>query len=379
MRALLGQSYYLRFDPKLWAAMQPYAPLGTLYAASVLRERAHDVALFDAMLAESEREWDDALARVRPDLAVLYEDSFNYLSKMCLLRMRQAALTMIDMAVARGCPVVVSGSDASDHAELYLAQGARFVIVGEGDATLAALVDRLDGRTTTPVEAIAGLVFRDDDTGRVVRTPPRPLVDDLDALPYPAWDLVDIDAYRDRWRGRHGVFSMNLVTTRGCPYHCNWCAKPIWGQRYHSRSPEDVVDELTWLVRDFRPDHLSFADDILGVTPGWLPRFADLLGARGVRVPFKCLSRADLLLRDGEVEALGRAGCQTVWMGAESGSQRVLDAMEKGVRVEQIEAATRRLRDQGIEVGFFLQFGYPGETRDDIRAHIRPGAHLWPG
>ena len=253
MRVLLGQLYYLRFDPKLWAAMRPYPPLGTLYAASVLRERGHDVALFDAMLAESERGWSDALERVRPNLAVLYEDSFNYLSKMCLLRMRQAALTMIDMAVACGCPVVVSGSDASDHPELYLARGARFVIAGEADATLAELVGRLDGRTTTPFDAIAGLVFRDDNTGRVVRPPTRPLVDDLDALPYPAWDLVDINAYRDRWRGRHGVFSMNLVTTRGCPYHCNWCAKPIWGQRYHSRSPENVVSELTWLVRDFHP------------------------------------------------------------------------------------------------------------------------------
>lgn len=363
MRALLGQSYYLRFDPKLWATMRPYPPLGTLYAASALRERGHDVALFDAMLADSERAWSDALDRVRPDLAVLYEDSFNYLSKMCLLRMRQAALTMIDMAVARGCPVIVSGSDASDHPELYLTRGARFVIAGEGDATVAELVDRLAGRTTTPFEAIAGLVFRDDDTGRVVRTPTRPLVDDLDALPYPAWDLVDLDAYRDRWRGR---LSMNLVTTRGCPYHCNWCAKPIWGQRYHSRSPENVVNELAWLVRDFRPDHLWFADDILGLTPGWLARFAELLAARGLMVPFTCLSRADLLLRDGEAEALRRAGCRTVWMGAESGSQRVLDAMEKGVRVEQIVEATRRLHDQGIEVGFFLQFGYPGETRDDI-------------
>ena len=366
MRALLGQSYYLRFDPTLWEAMQPYPPLGTLYAASALRERAHEVALFDAMLAESEREWDVALERVRPDLAVLYEDSFNYLSKMCLLRMRQAALTMIDMAVARGCPVVVSGSDASDHAELYLTRGARFVIAGEGDATLVELVDRLDGRTSTRFEAISGLVFRDDDTDRVVRTRTRRLVDDLDALPYPARDLVDVDAYRHRWQQRHGAFSMNLVTTRGCPYHCNWCAKPIWGQQYHSRSPENVVGELTRLVRDFRPDHLWFADDILGLAPGWLPRFADVLAAQGLRVPFKCLSRADLLLRDGEVEALRRAGCRTVWMGAESGSQRVLDAMEKGIRVEQIVEATRRLHHEGIEVGFFLQFGYPGETRDDI-------------
>jgi radical SAM superfamily enzyme YgiQ (UPF0313 family) len=366
MKILLGQSYYLRFDPKLWAAMRPYPPLGTLYAAGVARERGHDVALFDAMLADSEGGWADALDRVAPTVAVIYEDNFNYLSKMCLLRMREAAFTMIEMAAARQCDVIVCGSDATDQPEAYLARGARFVIAGEGEATLAELVDRLDGRTSSSFETIAGLVFRDDATGRVVRTPRRSLVDDLDALPYPAWDLVDVDAYRDRWHERHGSFSMNLVTTRGCPYHCNWCAKPIWGQRYHSRSPENVVSEVTWLARDFRPDHLWFADDILGLTPGWLSRFADLLAARGLRVPFKCLSRADLLLRDGEVEALRRAGCQTVWMGAESGSQRVLDAMEKGVRVEQIGEATRRLKDSGIEVGFFLQFGYPGETRDDI-------------
>jgi len=364
MKTLLGQSYYLRFDPKLWAAMQPYAPLGTLYAASVLREGGHHVGLFDAMLAESEAGWGEALDRVRPELAVIYEDSFNYLSKMCLLRMREAALTMIDMAVARGCTVIVSGSDATDHPTLYLDRGARFVIAGEGEATLAELVDRLDGRTTTPFTSIAGLALLDE--GRVVRTADRSPLGDLDALPFPAWDLVDVDAYRRRWLDRHRLFSMNVVTTRGCPYHCNWCAKPIWGQRYHSRSPDNVVRELTWLARDFRPDHVWFADDILGLTPGWLPRFADLLEAAAVRVPFKCLSRADLLLRDGEIAALRRAGCQTVWMGAESGSQAVLDAMEKGIQVEQIVDAVGRLHDAGIEVGLFLQFGYPGETRADL-------------
>src|SRR5512141_1339981 len=97
-RLLLGQSYYLRFDPKLWAAMQPYPPLGTLYAASYLRERGHEVALFDAMLAESEDEWEAAVREQRPDFAIIYEDNFNYLSKMCLLRMREAAFRMLAMA-----------------------------------------------------------------------------------------------------------------------------------------------------------------------------------------------------------------------------------------------------------------------------------------
>src|SRR5512147_908980 len=114
---LLGQSYYLRFDPKLFAAKQPYPPLGTLYAASYLRARGYDVAVFDAMLAESENEWAAALNRHQPRYAILYEDNFNYLSKMCLLRMREAAFKMITMAQARGCTVILCGADATDHAD----------------------------------------------------------------------------------------------------------------------------------------------------------------------------------------------------------------------------------------------------------------------
>jgi radical SAM superfamily enzyme YgiQ (UPF0313 family) len=164
---------------------------------------------------------------------------------------------------------------------------------------------------------------------------------------------------------------MNMVTTRGCPYHCNWCAKPIWGQRYNSRSPENVVSELALVRERYQPDHVWFADDILGLKPGWLPRFAELVEAQDVRVPFKCLSRADLLLREGEIDALGRAGCYSVWIGAESGSQKILDAMEKGARVEQIQQACARLHTAGIRVGFFLQFGYPGETWDDIQLTLK--------
>ena len=199
----------------------------------------------------------------------------------------------------------------------------------------------------------------------------RPDISKLDALPFPAWDLVDVEKYRAIWLKRHGYFSMNMVTTRGCPFHCNWCAKPIWGQRYHSRSPENVAAEMKWLKETYRPDHIWFADDILGLKPGWLARFADALEAQGSRIPFKCLSRADLLTRVGEVDALALAGAQTVWMGAESGSQKILDAMDKGTRIEQIHEAARRLKGAGIRVGFFLQFGYPGETREDIEKTIQ--------
>ncbi|HEX7975088.1 MAG TPA: radical SAM protein [Anaerolineales bacterium] len=362
---LLGQSYYLRFDPKLWEAMQPYPPLGALYAASYLRSQGYSVTLFDAMLAKSEVEWVEALEKSKPLFAVLYEDNFNYLSKMCLLRMRQAAFEMISMARQKGCTVIVGGADASDHAAEYLHAGADYALLGEGELSLGELLDSLSGRCDRPLDSIQGIAFLLG--GEIRLTARRPDIHDLDALPFPAWDLVDIPRYRETWLKRHGYFSMNMVTTRGCPFHCNWCAKPIWGQRYHTRSPDNVAAELKWLKDTYHPDHIWFADDIFGLKPGWVPRFANLLKAQGAQVPFKCLNRADLLLREGEVEALKQAGCQIVWMGAESGSQKILDAMDKGTTVQQIYDAARCLKQAGIQVGFFLQFGYPGEGLADIQ------------
>jgi anaerobic magnesium-protoporphyrin IX monomethyl ester cyclase len=363
---LIGQAYYLRFDPKLWRAQQPYAPLGALYAASYLRSQGHSVAFFDAMLAESEREWAEALDRHTPAVAVIYEDSFNYLSKMCLLRMRQAALQMIEFARDRGCPVVVSGSDATDHPDIYLKRGAAAVILGEGELTLLEVAARLKARAS--LCDVAGVAFAGTD-GAVQRTPQRPFIKALDDLPFPAWDLVDVPRYRAIWQRRHGYYAMNVTTTRGCPYHCNWCAKPIYGQRYTVRNPQSVVDELLWLARQYRPEQISIVDDVFGLQPGWIQMFARLLSDAHLRIPFRCLMRADQIDED-VTAALAQAGCRMVWMGAESGSQRILDAMEKGVRVEQIRDAARRLHERGIAVGLFLQFGYPGEMWEDIAATL---------
>ena len=375
-RILFGQSYYLRLDPKLYAAMQPYPPLGTLLAAAYLRRRGHEVGLFDAMIAESERGWDESLGRHKPRYAVLYEDNFNYLSKMCLLRMREAAFRMIELAKSRGCEIILCGADATDHYEEYLRRGADYVLIGEGEETLGELMDALEDIRPVPTAGIAGLAWR-DVSGASHCNPRRPDISRLDDLPIPAWDLVDVDRYRNIWRTRHGYYSMNMITTRGCPYHCNWCAKPIWGQRYNTRSPENVVDELAYIRDRYRPDHVFFADDIFGLKPGWIERFGELVNSRGIRVPFKCLMRADLV-KQSVVDGLRQAGCETVWLGAESGSQKILDAMEKGTTVEQIAEARRRLGAAGIRVAFFLQFGYPGETRDDVEKTIAMVRTLLP-
>lgn len=366
---LLTHSYFLHFDPKELRAMMPYPPLGTLYAASYLRSAGFSVALHDVMLAQHEGDIGEALAHHRPGVVVIYDDEFNYLTKMCLTRMREAAFAMTKIAKLRGCKVIIFSSDASDHIERYFLHGADYVICGEAEETLRQLMENLLRNSGPPVESIQGLAFMKGN--EVVRTSPRKILENLDLLPFPAWDLVELEQYRQAWKQKHGYFSLNMVTTRGCPFHCNWCAKPIYGQVYHSRSPENVVEEMLALRETANPDHIWFADDIFGLKPGWISRFDELVNARNAAIPFKCLSRADLLLKEYNIRHLKNAGCRTVWIGAESGSQKVLDAMEKGTTVEQIYEATSLLHQNNIRVGFFLQYGYPGETRDDIERTLR--------
>ncbi len=366
---LLTHSYFLRFDPKEHRAMMPYPPLATLYAASYLRQRGMNVALHDVMFAEREEDLAAQLNRHQPKIVVIYDDCFNYLTKMCLSRMREAAFKMAKLSKDRGCTVVVFSSDATDHLEKYFSHGVDFVICGEAEQTLAELSTLLLGRIGKKLEEITGLAFQKN--GEIVRTLKRELIKNLDELPYPAWDLIDLETYRSAWHKRHGYFSLNLVTTRGCPFHCNWCAKPIYGQVYHSRSPENVVEEMKFLKKFANPDHIWFADDIFGLKPAWIARFNEAVNRENAKIPFKCLQRVDLLLREDNIQHLKSAGCQTVWIGAESSSQKILDAMEKETTVDQIYRATNLLHNIGIRVGFFLQFGYPGEMKEDIEKTLQ--------
>jgi anaerobic magnesium-protoporphyrin IX monomethyl ester cyclase len=284
---------------------------------------------------------------------------------MCLTRMREVAYEILEASRQAGAIVLANGSDASDHAGEYLHAGFSGVLLGEAEWTLLDAVRQLLAAGEGALPAIAGIAYLDRSSQQVIENPRRPLMRDLDQLPMPARDLVDIDQYRQAWRQAHGVFSLNLVSSRGCPYQCNWCAKPIYGDSFAVRSPKSVAEEISELKFRFGADHLWFADDIFGLRPRWVKNFAEEIERRDAAVPFKMQSRVDLMTR-GTVEALRRAGCTEVWMGVESGSQKILNAMEKGTRVEQVLHARENLRREGIRSGYFLQFGYPGETWDDI-------------
>lgn len=373
---LLTHSYFMHFDPKQARAMMPYPPLGTLYAAAVLEASGHRVQLFDTMLAQSEQELKAVLQQHQPKILAIYDDDFNYLNKMCLTRMRDAVFTMSRIAKEFDIPVIVHGSDAADHTEQYLSYGAAAVVIGEGEQTLLEVCSSFLKNQIEELQFIKGLAFNAE--GKIVRTEQRSVLKSLDVLPFPAWNLIDWDRYRTIWKKHHGYFSVNMVTTRGCPYHCNWCAKPIYGQMYNSRSPENVVEEIVQLQSLVQPDHIWFADDIFGLKPEWVQRFSELINERNINIPFKIQSRADLLLRNNEVKALASAGCSEVWIGAESGSQKILDAMEKGITLRQISEARRLLKKHRIEAAFFLQFGYSGESKEDIHATIATVKDLMP-
>ena len=366
---LVCHSYFLRFDSKQQQRAKPYPPLATLQVASVLRNAGHEVTFFDAMLADDFSRFERQLDVLKPQLVLFYEDNYNFLSKMCLGRMRRACFEMLGVARQRGARLITAGADASDAPDKYLAAGADVVLHGEALATLMAVIDRLNANAQIDAsELIAGLP--DVSVAGVPRSRGVAGLPEPAFAPLPAWDLIDIEKYRRVWQRAHGYFSLNMAASRGCSFRCNWCAKPIWGNQYLQRSAREIAAEMIHLRRHYRPDHVWFADDIFGFKPDWVNEFAAALAEGGGGVPFTIQLRADLVSAR-MAEALRNAGCAEVWIGAESGSQKILDAMNKGTRVHEILQARRLLGAVGIRVGFFLQLGYLGEELADILATRR--------
>jgi anaerobic magnesium-protoporphyrin IX monomethyl ester cyclase len=366
---LVCHSYFLRLDQKQLERGKPYPPLATLQVAGMLRKAGHTVSLFDAMLASGTDEYDRILRASTPQLVLFYEDNFNFLSKMCLGAMRRAACDMIGSAHRAGARVIAAGPDVSDAPGPYLRAGADLALIGEGLSALQELLPRLDSRPDAhPAELLDGLPgIASLDHGKVVtRNGARPLPIPQDGG-LAAWDLVDMDRYRAVWLQAHGYFSLNMAASRGCSFRCAWCAKPIWGNQYLQRSAAEVAREMSHLKRAFNPDHVWFADDIFGFRVDWVAEFAAAGEAAGGNVPFTIQTRADLV-SERMAQALKDAGCREAWIGAESGSQRVLDSMNKGTTVDEIITARARLKSVGIRVGFFIQLGYMDEQLADILA-----------
>lgn len=366
-QVLLTHSYHLPYDSKQLRKMQPYTPIGTLYAATALREKGLSVAVFDSMLEEPSRKFAAMLEQHHPKIVAVYEDDFNFLSKMCLTRMREVAWEMANAAHAMGAIVIAHGSDSTDNPVLFLKNGFDYVLCGEAEETLVQLCASILHADEIP--EIDGMVRlgKDDlpiqSPQRLSRNPA------WSQLSLPSRDLIDLEPYRAAWIKAHGYFSTNMVSSRGCPFHCNWCAKPISGNKFHVRPAAAVAEEMNLLKVRAGVQHIWFGDDIFALNQHWVQQFAEEVTKRDAAIPFKIQSRADLM--SGQtVQHLKTAGCAEVWMGAESGAQSVLDAMDKGIKLSSVIAARRRLKEAGIRACYFLQFGYPGETWTELQETI---------
>ena len=360
---LLTHSYHLARDAKQFRKMQPYPPLGTLYAATALRSADISVALFDTMFAEPVAGFRAALEEHRPKIVVIYEDDFNFVTKMCLTHMRELANELAAIARSAGAMVIAHGSDATDHPKNYLDNGVDFILNGEAEQSLIELCRTL--LQSRPLQAIPGLVRYSAADGSLESLLPAPINPSWATLPRAARELIDLEPYRRAWIEAHGYFSTNVVSSRGCPYHCNWCAKPISGNRFQLRAPQEVAAEIRELKTLFGVEHIWFGDDVFALDRHWMQEFANAVESHGEVVPFKIQSRADLM-SDATVSALKRAGCAEIWMGVESGSQKILDAMKKGLKLSAVYAARERLATAGIRACYFLQFGYSGEGWPEI-------------
>jgi anaerobic magnesium-protoporphyrin IX monomethyl ester cyclase len=355
VRLLLTHAYFLAEDAKEQRIMKPYPPLGLLYLSSHLRNQGLDCDLYDSTFGTRE-ELFGLLDAGPPGALGLYVN----------LMTRPNALAIAARARSAGWMVMLGGPEPPNYAKEYLNAGANLIVTGEGEITVERLARANFAAAAWP--SVPGLIFL-SETGEVVETGPAELLPNLDALPWPDRERIDIPQYLNTWRTHHGMGSISVITARGCPYRCNWCSHSVYGHTHRRRSPQAVVDEIEWALDRYNPEMLWVADDVFTIHHGWLAEYASEMKRRGIRIPFECITRADRL-NEQAAALLAELGCMRVWIGSESGSQRILDSMERGVTVEQVRKAVALARGNGIETGMFLMWGYDGEEISDIEATV---------
>lgn len=354
---LLTHGYFLFEDPKERQIMKPYAPLGILYLCSHLRAKGFAVDVFDTTFA------------AREDLfRLLHTEKPSVLGVYANLMTRGNVIEILKTAREAGWKTVVGGPEPGAYTLEYLHAGADFVIAGEGEVTMEELLQALRGGRHD-FAGIAGLAYL-GESGELIQAAPRSQISNLDLQPWPARDSIDIRRYVETWRTHHGSGSVNFITARGCPFRCNWCSHQVFGQSHRRRDPLLVVDEVEWLLSEYSPDMVWVSDDVFTINHAWLRAYAAEMKRRSLRIPFECISRADRLNAE-MLDLLAELGCFRIWIGSESGSQRILDAMDRGVKIEQVQDAVRMSRERGIQSGMFLMWGYEGEEMEDIEATIR--------
>ena len=357
MKVLLTHGYFIKDDVKEQAIMRPYVPLGILYISAYLQQNNYDNQVFDSTFSSYEN-LSTTLLNEHPDVVGIYT---NLMTKVNVLRIVKFIKSNDELKHTK---VILGGPEVRNHAEKFLDHGADFIVFGEGEQTMLEVVEFVEGKNACALPDIDGIAYR-NDKGETCYNKERTKIKSLDELPLPNRLKVDLQLYLDAWKKNHGMNAISVSTMRGCPYSCKWCSRAVYGQSYRRRSAASVVDELVWLQEHYAVDSVWFVDDVFTLSHKWLREFTEEITKRNVYLKYECITRADRMNED-VIKDLRKSGCFRVWIGAESGSQKVIDLMDRRVEVKQVRDMIRLARKHGLQAGTFIMVGYPGETADDI-------------
>lgn len=366
---VLTHGYFLQDDEREKAIMKPYPPLGILYLSAFLDTHilAHEV--FDTTFSSREI-FENYLLEKQPTILAIY---VNLMTKVNVVKTIQFIQSQRSLQHTK---IILGGPDVRYNKEQLLNRGADFLVVGEGEETFYELVNALYQQQD--YQAIPGISFKTSD-GTIIINPERTLRKNLDELPFPNRQKINLEAYLQTWKKHHGFSSVTISTMRGCPYSCHWCSRGVYGKSYRRRSPQNVIDEIKLIQQQYQPDNIWFVDDVFTVSHKWLEEFTELIELQNVKVNYECITRADRLNED-VIQLLKRSGCFRVWIGAESGSQKIIDLMDRRVDVKVVQRMINAAQKAGIQAGTFIMLGYPSETEEDIKAtlqHLKKSNPHW--
>ncbi len=369
MDILLTHCYFLEDDEKEQKIMRPYPPLGILYISGYLEDQGIDNEVFDTTFS-SKTAFRTYLLTHRPRVIGIY---VNLMTKLNVLETIRFLKEHLPETI-----IILGGPEVRYSAENFLRYGADYIVIGEGEETMSELVRSLimepllemgksPGTALESASDIPGIAFLKQ--GKFVQTAERQKIKDLNELSIPNRKKINLRQYLDLWKKHHRKNALSVSTMRGCPYTCKWCSRAVYGLSYRRRSAEKVVEELQQLKEAYNPDSLWFVDDVFTISHRWLTAFRDELKKVGLVIPYECITRADRL-NEEVIALLKETGCFRVWIGAESGSQKIIDLMDRRVDVNQVRDMIKLTRKHGIEAGTFIMLGYPGETEEDIEETI---------
>lgn len=357
MSILFTHAYYLSDDPKEQKIMKPYPPLGLLYVSGYLKSKNISNTVFDSTFSSLTEQLDFILEN-KPKVICIYT---NLMTKIEVIKL----MKILKSESYHFPKIVLGGPDVTYNVENYLKAGADFLVIGEGEETTFELYHAIINNTN--YNEINGIAFLENN--QVIQTQARTKFKELDQLPLPNREAISMQKYLDTWKNNHGKSSMTISTQRGCPYTCKWCSTAVYGQSYRRRPAHLVVEEMKLLKEKYHPDVLWFVDDVFTVSHKWLTEFHSEVIKQKAIIPFECITRAERL-NDEILQLLKEMGCFRIWIGAESGSQKIIDLMDRRVDINHVKKMIQDTNAIGIETGTFVMVGYPEETIEDINKTI---------